>query len=200
MPTKKKLPTGPIKIQVPQIEHSTNLDSTLPDSVIESTKIEKGKPESVKQDSTLPETNYLESNEISTAAARKQEQIKPESGKQDSSLPETNLTDSNNIDSSIDHNKPENTKPVTRKPDSVTDYKKVSMRVSQASYERLQEFRGETGIPYEILVDVMVRNWDDLPKRTQNAYLKESQQVRAQRLIAGQQKAMLTIQKKYAQS
>ena len=200
MPTKKKLPTGPIKIQVPQIEHSTNLDSTLPDSVTESTKIEKGKPESIKQDSTLPDSYYLESNEISTTAARKQEPIKPDSAKQDSILPETNLTDSNNIDSNIVHNKPENTKPVTRKPDSLTDNKKVSMRVSQASYERLQEFRGETGIPYEILVDVMVRNWDDLPKRTQNAYLKESQQVRAQRLIAGQQKAMLTMQKKYAQS
>ncbi|MDJ0508962.1 MAG: hypothetical protein QNJ64_06885 [Crocosphaera sp.] len=198
MPTKKKLSTRPIKIEVPPVENTTNLDSTWPDSITESSKIEKGKLESLKQENSLPDSSNLESNETSVTESKTQENIKPESGLSETILPETNLTDSNHLDSKIDNN-PENIKPLTRKPDSITDYKKVSMRVSQESYERLREFRGDTGIPYEILVDVMVRNWDSLPKRTQNAYLKESQQVRAQRLIAGQQKAMLTTQQKYSQ-
>ena len=72
------------------------------------------------------------------------------------------------------------------------------MRLSTAASERLKQLRVTTGIPYEILVDVMIRNWDNLPVRTQAAFLKEAQQVRASRLLAGQQKTMDTMQRKYA--
>ncbi len=198
MPTKKKLSTRPIKIEVPSGDNITNLDSTLPDSNSESSKIEEVKQVSVKPENSWPDSPQPDSNEVIVTTSGKQDSVKPDSNKLENTLPETNLTDSNNLDSNTDSNQ-ESIKPVSAKPDSITDYKKVSMRVSQESYERLREFRGETGIPYEILVDVMVRNWDSLPKRTQNAYLKESQQVRAQRLIAGQQKAMLTTQQKYSQ-
>lgn len=198
MPTKKKLSTRPIKIEVPSVEATGLLDSTLPDSLTEESKIEEVKQVSLKQENSLPDFQKLDSEQVSISVSLKPVSGKPDSQKLETTLPETNLRDSNNLDSNTDSN-PESLKPVSGKPDSITTYKKVSMRVSQESYERLREFRGETGIPYEILVDVMVRNWDSLPKRTQNAYLKESQQVRAQRLIAGQQKAMLTTQQKYSQ-
>ncbi len=203
MPTKKKLSTRPIKISVPSLENSSNTDSTLSDSVTESSSIERTKQDSVKQETALPETNLIDSTQLDSITNNSQETIKPKSRKLDSVkqetvLPEIDLTDSTQLDSNT-NNSQETIKPVTRKLDSITEYKKVAMRLSQDSAERLREFRGETGIPYEILVDVMVRNWDNLPKRTQNAYLKESQQIRAQRLIAGQQKAMLTTQKKYSQ-
>ncbi len=164
MPTKKKLPTGPIKIEVPSVENTTNLDAYLPDSVRESSKIEDRKQDSTQLDNSLVGSTKLDSNPVISGDEEQ-----------------------------------ETTHPEYRKQDYITEYKKVAMRLSSDSAERLREFRGETGIPYEILVDVMVRNWDNLPKRTQNAYLKESQQIRAQRLIAGQQKAMLTTQKKYSQ-
>ncbi|MGK7897898.1 MAG: hypothetical protein AB4372_30845 [Xenococcus sp. (in: cyanobacteria)] len=198
MPTKKKLSTRPIKIEVPSVEATGLLDSTLPDSLTEESKIEEVKQVSLKQENSLPAFQKLDSEHFYFSFSIKPVSVKPDSQKLETTLPETNLRDSNNLDSNTDSN-PESLKPVSGKPDSITTYKKVSMRVSQESYERLREFRGETGIPYEILVDVMVRNWDSLPKRTQNAYLKESQQVRAQRLIAGQQKAMLTTQQKYSQ-
>ncbi|WP_460203338.1 hypothetical protein [Scytonema sp. NUACC21] len=42
------------------------------------------------------------------------------------------------------------------------------MRLSIKAVEKLQNFRATTGIPYEILVDVMIRNWENLPQRTQS--------------------------------
>jgi hypothetical protein len=72
------------------------------------------------------------------------------------------------------------------------------MRLSAVASERLKQLRITTGIPYEILVDVMIRNWDSLPVRTQTAFIKEAQQIRASRLLAGQQKTMDTMQRKYA--
>ena len=202
MPTKKKLPTGPIKIEVPSVENTTNLDAYLPDSMTESSKIEDRKQDSPQLDNSLVGSTKLDSNPV-ISGDEEQETTHPEYRKQDSAnqetaLTETDLTDSENLHSNTNNN-PETGKQVTRKQDYITEYKKVAMRLSSDSASRLREFRGETGIPYEILVDVMVRNWDNLPKRTQNAYLKESQQIRAQRLIAGQQKAMLTTQKKYSQ-
>ena len=77
--------------------------------------------------------------------------------------------------------------------DSTEVNKKVAMRLSTEAVACLHSLRVTTGIPYEILVDVMIRNWDDLPVKLQKQYLSEAKQVRIQRLIAGQDKAMQTV-------
>jgi hypothetical protein len=43
----------------------------------------------------------------------------------------------------------------------------------------------------------MIRNWDNLPKRTQAAYLQQAKQARVERLIAGQEKTVKTMRAKY---
>lgn len=147
---KKKLPTGPIRIDFP-----TQLPSE-PSEGQSSSKLENR-----KQDSTLPEDSIIES-------------IKIDSMSQEGKIQETAQTES-----------------------SLTEYKKVAMRLSVEAVESLRQLRVETGIPYEILVDVMIRNWDNLPQRIQAAYLKQAKQVRRQRLMAGQEKTMKTMQQKF---
>jgi hypothetical protein len=159
---KKKLPTGPIRIDIPtpkpaeaEVIETRKQDSSLPESM---------KPESIKQDSIIQESG---SQEID-----RQESLTE-------SLPEPDNTESGLLESGL------------------TEYKKVAMRLSAEAAESLRQLRVETGIPYEILVDVMVRNWDNLPQRTQAAYLKQAKQVRMERLMAGQEKTMKTMRKKY---
>ncbi len=76
------------------------------------------------------------------------------------------------------------------------EYKKVAMRLSAEAVNKLRELRTTTELPYEILVDVMIRNWDNLPAKIQKHYLSEARRSRVQRLIAGQDKAMKTIRSK----
>jgi hypothetical protein len=70
------------------------------------------------------------------------------------------------------------------------------MRLSAEAVNRLRELRTVTELPYEVLVDVMIRNWDTLPAKIQRQYLSEAKQSRIQRLIAGQDKAMTTVRKR----
>lgn len=144
--SKKKLPTGPIRIDLTR----ANTDKK-PDSA----KLESSKVENSLLDSATPENQILDSTH--------QEQ-KPESSKLESGL---------------------------------IEYKKVAMRLSVEAASTLRQLRAETGIPYEILVDVAIRNWDNLPQRTKSAYLKQASEVRTMRLIAGQEKTMKTMKKKY---
>ncbi len=80
------------------------------------------------------------------------------------------------------------------------DFKKVAMRLSPEAATKLKQLREETKLPYEVLVDVMIRNWDELPKPFKKDYLEQAKQVRAQRLIAGQIKTVKSLQEKYKQS
>jgi len=96
-----------------------------------------------------------------------------ESGLQDSDLPESCLTE--------------------------TEHKKVAMRLSSEAVDKLQKFRANTGVPYEILVEVMIRNWENLPQRTQSSYLQQAKQLRVNRLMAGQEKTLKTMKAKYLQ-
>ena len=70
------------------------------------------------------------------------------------------------------------------------------MRLSATSVERLRGLKNTTGLPYEILVDVMIANWDNLPAKLQKLFLSEAKLARIQRLIAGQDKAMKTVRSK----
>jgi hypothetical protein len=74
--------------------------------------------------------------------------------------------------------------------------KKVSMHLSVTAFDALKQFRLDTGIPYEILVEVMTLNFAQLPERTRKAYLDQAQEIRTQRLIAGQEKALETVRAK----
>ena len=139
--TRKKLPTGPIRIDLTP-------DNSNP------------KLESAKQDSS-----------------------KVENTKPDSAIPEDQITDSTKLEP---------------KPDSsLIEYKKVAMRLSVEAASILRQLRAETGIPYEIIVDVAIRNWDNLPQRTKSTYLKQAREVRTMRLMAGQEKTIETMKQKY---
>lgn len=144
--SKKKLPTGPIRIDLPTANS---------DQKIESAKLDSSKVENAKLDSAIPENKILDSTH--------QEQ----------------KLDSSKLDSGL------------------IEYKKVAMRLSVEAASTLRQLRAETGIPYEILVDVAIRNWDNLPQRTKSTYLKQAREVRAMRLMAGQEKTIKTMKQKY---
>lgn len=144
--SKKKLPTGPIRIDLTRANSDQELESTKPDS---------SNPENTKVDSITPR----KPNQDSTQQKQKLDSSKPES--------------------------------------SLIEYKKVAMRLSVEAASTLRQLRAETGIPYEILVDVAIRNWDNLPQRTKSAYLKQAREVRTMRLMAGQEKTIKTMKKKY---
>lgn len=74
---------------------------------------------------------------------------------------------------------------------------KVSMRLSAEAAAKLKQFRTDTGIPYEILVEVLVLNFERLPERTRKAYLDQARELRVSRLIAGQEKALETMKSKF---
>lgn len=141
------------------------------------------------QDSPVVESYYL------------LDSSKQENSKQDSSLKDNEddwkyKQDSPAIESRylLDSSKQEN-----RKQDSSIDeieYVKVAMRLSATSVERLRGLKNTTGLPYEILVDVMIANWDNLPAKLQKLFLSEAKLARIQRLIAGQDKAMKTVRSK----
>ena len=139
--TRKKLPTGPIRIDLTSDNSERKLESAKPDS----SKVENTKPDSV--------------------------------------IPEDQITDS--------------TKREPKPDSSLIEYKKVAMRLSVEAASILRQLRAETGIPYEIIVDVAIRNWDNLPQRTKSTYLKQAREVRTMRLMAGQEKTIETMKQKY---
>ena len=179
---KKKL-SGKVLIDVPGSEPG-NLGEAH--SSLETSNRESSKPESSKHELKPNSEAGLEDGRNQGAEGVKPEDRKPEISKleyrkeskskvvyQTDSLPETVL------------------------PESLTDYKKVAMRLSAKAAERLRQLRADTGIPYEILVDVMIRHWDELAKKTKSEYMKEATAIRQARLLAGQQKAIQTMQQKY---
>lgn len=183
--SKKKLPTGPIRIDFP---------AQLPSEPSEEPSPDKLEPK--KQDSSLREDSIKES---SKSDSRSQE------NKSQKTAPEELISESFSFSQSqgneaqcIELHKPLTVGQEASQPESsLTEYKKVAMRLSIEAVESLRQLRVETGIPYEILVDVMIRNWDNLPQRIQAAYLKQGKQIRMQRLMAGQEKTMKTMKEKY---
>ena len=171
---KKKLPTGPIKISSPvnRTHESTKPESANLESKIQESNLQDlGIQENSTQETKNQKSSILESD---CQATSNLDSINLETTSQESSLQDSGIQDFTKI-----------------------EYKKISMRLSTNAASKLREFRTETGIPYEILVDVLVRNWENLPNRTKNAYLNEAKGIRSKRLIAGQQKTMATMQSKY---
>ena len=243
---KKKLPTGPIRINPPATKPSeTSTDQTQ--APLTAHKPEDPLPQVLeigKQDSSIPEPKIIEtSSKYSDLPASPFTIYKVETPKlsilenlkQDSSIPgakviKTSTLDSDFIevnkleDAMLDLSIEENTLPesnleassiellsrtdyasqsittessISESGLTETEYKKVAMRLSSEAVETLRQLRATTGVPYEIFVDVMIRNWDKLPQPTRAAYLQQAKQVRIERLIAGQEKTMKTMRTKY---
>lgn len=169
---KKKLPTGPIKITQPLFSRSETAAVSNSES---NTKDVNNLQESRKQDSTIEDNNQYESSRIASKSGQAIEE-----DKQTISDTDIDKQENRKQDSSIDE----------------IEYVKVAMRLSATSVERLKGLKNTTGLPYEILVDVMIANWDNLPAKLQKLFLSEAKLARIQRLIAGQDKAMKTVRSK----
>lgn len=215
---KKKLPTGPIRIENPLIKHSerfppsTKEQQILASSLIESSLQEVTKQDSIKLDNCLnsSQNNFANDavdydaqshndNEQDFLLELKQESSNQDYLKQESSFNETKSNlETNLIAEEVEQQSPY-IKQESIKQEYVIpeiEYKKVAMRLSAEAVNRLRELRTVTELPYEVLVDVMIRNWDTLPAKIQKQYLFEAKQSRIQRLIAGQDKAMTTVRKR----
>lgn len=249
---KKKLPTGPIRIDLPSMPQDRKLDSGKQDSLTteniivesnsdssqldsigienlkrEGSSLDSSKQDSGKRDSSSIESSSLDSNisdSLTTennqlTSTKEEETIQPstpvnfefqieENKNLESSLLENRITESTIIEGSqvesikLEQQNQDNTVvPSELKPESsFNESKKVAMRLSSEAASKLRQFRAETGIPYEIMVDVMIRNWSSLPNRTKTAYLKQAKQIRQMRLMAGQEKTLKTMRQKYLET
>ncbi|MFB2837772.1 hypothetical protein [Floridanema evergladense] len=192
---KKKLPTGPIRIDTP-IGQGSSADLLQPKLEKE---VDETKQETRKQDSNKLEFSKQETGKQEVSL---EENIKIDSSKPDDSFIVSQIEESTLPESSQEEiNLPEIRKQESSLPESINEeqeYKKVAMRLSAEAVETLKQLRVTTGVPYEILVDVMIRNWDNLPGRTQTSYLQQAKEARMKRLLAGQEKTMKTIRDKYS--
>ena len=192
---KKKLSTGPIRIDLPVSKQDYSTSRELVPA-----------EESIEAASSQANTSYPEPGlEIYIQESRKQDSALPEdtiveSSSKVSGFPETGIEDSSLLASSLTGYAPKSVSNESGMPESgltETEYKKVAMRLSIEVVESLRQLRATTGVPYEILVDVMIRNWDKLPQPIKAAYLQQAKQVRIERLMAGQEKTMKTMRTKY---
>ena len=196
---------------------SSKVESGLKDSNrIETSIIESSQKDSAQTESFIPESNREETNKVkrSSEEYNKPDSIREEKSKltsnlvnsdlsikeddnQESSLPENRIIESAIIEK---QNQESNIFSLEQKPESgLLESKKVAMRLSSEAASTLRQFRAETGIPYEIIVDVMIRNWSNLPNRTKTGYLKQARQIRQMRLMAGQEKTLATMRQKYSE-
>jgi hypothetical protein len=193
---KKKLPTGPIRIDAPVAKRVALPDESGASS-LHPTETESSRQilENGKQDSELPETSNQESSNLESGRGENSNQQATRGRGATQQEPELEIEEYRREDSSISPRITESGIPDSGI--SFPEYKKVAMRLSVEAVESLRQLRATTGVPYEILVDVMIRNWDNLPKRTQAAYLQQAKQARVERLIAGQEKTVKTMRAKY---
>ena len=64
------------------------------------------------------------------------------------------------------------------------------MRILAETKKKLINLKNETGVPYEILVEVMIKNWEQLSDDNKANIIKQSQSERNIRLLEGKQKSM----------
>lgn len=195
---KKKLPTGPIRIEHPAYSFNGN----TPDSSL----LEVRKQDSSKQVSLLQEAEAQEplygTTQRGIQAENHEIKQKHDSGKQESGTPEGSLQEqvdpSTWLDIHAKQNKANQKHASVRHESGVlqVEYKKVAMRLSETAVDRLRSFRATTGLPYEILVDVLICNLDRLPSEMQQNLLSQIKQLRLQRLVSGQNKGLETAKQK----
>jgi len=112
---------------------------------------------------------------------RKQDFINQESGKQD-------LNSTNNDEQSIPT--AATTLEAQLEIGKLREYDRISMRILAETKKKLINLKNETGVPYEILVEVMIKNWEQLSDENKANIIKQSQSERNIRLLEGKQKSM----------
>ena len=191
---KKRLPTGPINIAISQ-PHKTPANETASDSSsVENRLEESGKQESNK-DNLIGESSQPPKSNTEPELARSNA---AENQKQDFS----NLV-SKNLETQIPENNNQRTVTSSSRMAESTleaieadNYRKVAMRLSPVAAEQLRSLRLNTGIPYEIIVDVLIRHFEELPTNIQQDFLEEAKEIRLRRLIVGQNKALNTTRQR----
>lgn len=175
---KKKLPTGPINIPAKALV-TTGKDSSQSE---ENKILENKKQDSRNTISSFTESRTREDSLLETDGTNstKQEKTKLESLKQVSRKQDSGKQEISKVDSSL----------------TEIEYKKVAMRLSEESVVKLRTMKLSTGIPYEVIVDSFIKNWDILPEPLMNQFLIEAKEERIKRLVAGQEKATKTARKK----
>lgn len=204
---KKKLPTGPIRIEPPTYTSKEGLpeSSSQETRSLESSFLKSGSrysslseieaPGSPKE--SVPDEQHQEDLIINKQDSGKQDVLMPEKSKQGSTFESASAKELKAQEASKQETSLENLDSI--KQESAirqTEYKKVAMRLSETAVERLRSFRANTGLPYEILVDVMICNWDNLPDDLKHDYVMQVKQLRLQRLVAGQNKGLETAMQK----
>ena len=191
---KKRLPTGPINIAISQ-PHKTAASEIPPSSgLVENRLKESGKQESTKENLIVESSQPLKT---STAAGLARSNA-VENQKQDFS----NL-ENKNLENQIPENNDQRTVTSSSRMAKSTleaieadNYRKVAMRLSPEAAEQLRSLRLNTGIPYEIIVDVLIRHFEEFPKNLQQDFLEEAKEIRLRRLIVGQNKALNTTRQR----
>lgn len=180
---KKKLPTGPISIPSKALvtagaDSSNSQENKIPGSKnLENKKPGSGITDSTKPESVIPESTISSDDKVLLV-------------EQESAIPDSNIVSSRKQDS----RKQESTKVES----GLTEikYKKVAMRLSEGSVAKLRGLKMSTGIPYEVILDSFIRNWEVLPTALMDQILMEAKEERIKRLVAGQEKATKTVRKK----
>ena len=117
---------------------------------------------------------------------RKQDFINQESGKQDLNSNSTN-NDEQSIPTAANAAATLEAQLEIGKP---REYDRISMRILAETKKKLINLKNETGVPYEILVEVMIKNWEQLSDENKANIIKQSQSERNIRLLEGKQKSM----------
>jgi len=186
---KKRLPTGPINIVVSQPQKAADNGVNPISSVVESGKQESGKQESTNKDLEAESKQ----NTVEDAKPEKSEEELLENEKQDSTFLEFQNQEKEILPA---------VKGTSRLTESTLEsieadnYRKVAMRLSPDAAEQLKSLRLNTGIPYEIIVDVLIRRFEELPENIRQTCLEEAKEIRLRRLVAGQNKALNTTRQR----
>jgi hypothetical protein len=185
---KKRLPTGPISIVVSQPQKAADSGVNNISDIVESGKQESGKQESFNED--LETESKQNTDEGKPDISKKESE---ENEKQDSIILESGIQEKERVPA---------VKGTSRLMESTLesieadDYRKVAMRLSPDAAEQLKALRLKTGIPYEIIVDVLIRRFEDLPENIRQTCLEEAKEIRLRRLVAGQSKALNTTRQR----
>lgn len=128
---------------------------------------------------------------------------------------ETQGVDSNNAHSFTGYSDAEQTQPVTSDPqiphpsdqskpgafgehenaECLPPTEPMTLELSIEATRSLHQIRTDYGVPAEILVDVILRNWSDLPNWAKQKHLGLAHQTQVERLLAGQQRTIQSIER-----
>lgn len=73
--------------------------------------------------------------------------------------------------------------------------KTLTLKLSPEATQRLHQIQAESGALPEILVDVIIRHWDELPDWAKQKHLGLAHQIRVDQILAGQQRTIQSIER-----